>query len=237
MGLMLRLRLVLVKWIREMMLSNGVYFVSGIDTDAGKSYATALVAKSLLEQGKSVMTQKFIQTGGVGEKGVSIDIELHRRVMGMPILDEDISGFTSPVIFSYPASPHLASKIDGVEIDFSLIEKSTRELSQRYDILLVEGAGGLHVPLKEFYTTIDYIQDHNLPVIFVTSGKLGSINHTILSLEACAARGLKVPLLVYNRFFRGDDGVIDDDTFNYICSYVAKFWPETEIFEIEDCDL
>lgn len=219
------------------MLSNGVYFVSGIDTDAGKSFATGLLARKIMDSGKSVITQKFIQTGGVAQSGLSIDIEVHRKIMGIEPLDEDLSGITCPVIFSYPASPHLASEIDKVAIDYQAIKESINILSSKYDILLVEGAGGLHVPLEGFFTTIDYVAQESLPLVFITSGKLGSINHTILSLEACKSRGIEVAMVIYNRYFRGEDGLIDDDTFSYISGYLANFFPETQIFEIPKIDL
>ena len=87
-----------------------VYFISGIDTDAGKSYATGYLAARLMKEGKSVVTQKFIQTGNTG---FSEDIDLHRRLMGIGPLPEDIDHTTAPVIFSYPASAQLAARIDG----------------------------------------------------------------------------------------------------------------------------
>ena len=81
-----------------------------------------------------------------------------------------------PEIFSYPCSPHLASRIDGRPIDFDKIERATEELSRRYDVVLLEGAGGLMVPLTDELLTIDYIAQKGYPLLFVTSGKLGSIN-------------------------------------------------------------
>lgn len=93
-----------------------------------------------------------------------------------------------PEIFSYPASPHLASQLDNRPIDFDKIKRATEELSERYDSVLLEGAGGLMVPLTTELLTIDYIVQEKYPLIFVTSGKLGSINHTLLSLEAIQTR-------------------------------------------------
>lgn len=209
-----------------MELKNGVYFVSGIDTDAGKSYATALLAKMLMDEGRNVMTQKFIQTGGE-----MIDINIHRSVMGMELTEDDLKGITSPVLFSYPASPHLAAVIDGREIDFGAIERSTAYLRAKHDILLIEGAGGLHVPLKGLYTTIDYIAEKNFPLIFVTSGKLGSINHTLLSLEACRSRDIKVEMVIYNTFFNADE-IISSDTYNYIGEYLKKYHPITQYIKV-----
>ena len=112
------------------------------------------------------------------------------RIMAPAICLRITRGLQCPKIFSYPCSPHLAARIDNRPIDFDKIENATQELARRYDTVLVEGAGGLMVPLTGEYLTIDYIADKNYPLIFVTSGKLGSINHTLLSLEAIGHRGI-----------------------------------------------
>lgn len=217
-------------------MKPGVYFITGIDTDAGKSFVTGSIARDLLQKGESVITQKFIQTGGVEPNGISLDINIHRDIMGCGLLSEDIDGTTAPVIFTYPASPHLAAAIDGMEIDFDAIKRSTTLLSSRYDTLLIEGAGGLHVPLVGGYTTADYIKENNLKVIVATSGKLGSINHTLLTLEVCKYRGIEVVMVAYNQYF-GDDKCINDDTFKYISDYVNKNLPSCEIIEVESIKL
>ena len=121
-------------------MKQNVYFVSGIDTDAGKSYATGFLAREWNKNGQRTITQKFIQTGNIGH---SEDIDLHRRIMGISFTEEDKKGLTMPEIFSYPASPHLASQLDNRPIDFGKIKRATEELSERYDFVLLEGAGGL----------------------------------------------------------------------------------------------
>ena len=107
-------------------MKQNVYFVSGIDTDAGKSYATGYLAREWNKNGKRTITQKFIQTGNVGH---SEDIDLHRRIMEIPFTREDQEGLTMPEIFSYPASPHLASRLDHRPIDFVKIKHATYVLS------------------------------------------------------------------------------------------------------------
>lgn len=205
-----------------------IYFISGIDTDAGKSYCTAWYARQLAQNGKRVITQKFIQTGNVGH---SEDIDLHRRITGTGYLPEDREGLTMPEIFSYPCSPHLAARIDRRPINFNKIEQATWELARRYDIVLVEGAGGLMVPLTEEYLTIDYIAEKQYPLIFVTSGKLGSINHTLLSLEAIKNRGIRLDAVLYNLYPTVEDKTIQEDTMQYIKNYLAKHFPGTK-FEV-----
>lgn len=208
----------------------GTYFVTGIDTDAGKTYCTAWLAVRLMESGRTVITQKFIQTGNVG---YSEDIEAHRRLMGMDLLEEDREGLTAPVIFSYPASAQLAARIDGREIDLSVIDRARQELQRRFDIVLVEGAGGMMVPLTDTSFAVDYVEQRHLPVILVTNGRLGSINHTILSLEAIKSRGLKLAAVLYNRHF-DTDALISEDTHGFIERYLRRNFPEVALIDVPD---
>lgn len=212
-------------------MKENVLFVSGIDTDAGKSYATGFLARELNRQGNRTITQKFIQTGNIG---YSEDIDLHRRIMGIPHTEEDRLGLTMPEIFSYPASPHLAARLDRREIDFNKMEQATEELSQRYDTVLLEGAGGLMVPLTEELLTIDYIAQKNYPLIFVTSGKLGSINHTLLSFEAIKNRNIHLYTVMYNLYPTVKDKTIQEDTQAFIENYIRKHFPETQFMLVPE---
>ncbi|ENV79954.1 dethiobiotin synthase [Acinetobacter ursingii] len=210
-------------------MSGLVYFVSGIDTGIGKTYATGYLAKLWNTQGQSTITQKLIQTGNVD---VSEDIEKHRDIMGIGWLPEDHEKLTMPEIFSYPASPHLATQLDGRDIDFDKIEKATQILQQRFDVVLLEGAGGLMVPLTTELLTIDYIEQKKLPVILVSSGRLGSINHTLLSLEALKQRGLSLYALAYNLNDESQDELISKDTAQYLQNYLKQNFPEVKWIDI-----
>lgn len=210
-------------------MSGQIYFVSGIDTEIGKTYATGFLAKLWTEEGKKVITQKLIQTGNVD---ISEDIEKHREIMGQGWFQEDHDKLTMPEIFSYPASPHLATRLDNREIDFQKIENATQTLAERFEIVLLEGAGGLMVPLATSLLTIDYVAQHQFPVILVTSGRLGSINHTLLSLEALKSRGLKLKALVYNLKDESKDPLISQDTSNYLKNYLAIHFLEAEWIEL-----
>ncbi|RZG43805.1 dethiobiotin synthase [Acinetobacter wuhouensis] len=212
-------------------MTGSVYFISGIDTGIGKTYTTGYLAKLWNEQGKKTITQKLIQTGNVD---ISEDIEQHREIMGMGWFPEDDSKLTMPEIFSYPASPHLATKIDGREIDFQKIENATVQLAEKYEVVLLEGAGGLMVPLTTELLTIDYVAEKKLPVILVTSGRLGSINHTILSLEALKSRGLELYALAYNLKDQSQDELISKDTADYLKAYLVKHFPNSLWMDIPD---
>ena len=207
------------------MVKDNIIFVSGIDTGVGKSFATGYMAKEWNAKGIRTITQKFIQTGN---DDISEDIEIHRKIAGTGFLPEDESRLTMPEIYSYPCSPHLAAEIDGRPIDFSKIEKAAEILAGQYDRVLQEGAGGLMVPLTRDLLTIDYVRDRQLPLILVTSGKLGSINHTLLSLEAIKSRGIRLHSLVFNMYPEEEDTTISDDTQAYLKNVLATGFPEAD---------
>lgn len=203
-------------------------FISGTDTDAGKSYATGWLAKQMMSQGINVITQKFVQTGN---REYSEDIEVHRRIMGIEPTTADILHITAPVIFTYPASPELAARIDNREIDFKLISEATDTLLQQYDNVLIEGAGGLMVPLKGDYLTIDYVRDHKLPIVLVTNSKLGSINHTLLALNAIKDWHIPLFAVIYNHYF-DKDKVISEDSRSYIERWVKHHFPDARFIDM-----
>lgn len=208
----------IIKNIPQHIADNKVLFISGIDTNVGKTYATAALANTLIKAGYKTITQKMIQTGCTIS---SEDIEKHRELMEMPLLDIDKDGTTCPIILSYPASPHLAAQIDNTSINTSIINEATKKLSSNYDIVLIGGAGGLMVPINTGsyplggYLTIDYIKANNYPVVLVTSGNLGSLNHTLLSIDACLRRDIKIELIIYN-MYPNTDSTITQSTLEYI---------------------
>ena len=139
-----------------------VFFVTGIDTDVGKSYVTGLVARYLKKRGDNVITQKLVQTGC---EQFSEDIETHRKIMGVPNFKEDLDNTTAPVIFPFPSSPHLAAKLEGKEIDIRVIDNSTKILKERFDTVLLEGVGGVQVPITDNYTILDFLAERRYPVV------------------------------------------------------------------------
>ena len=148
----------------------------------------------------------------------------------MELTNEDLSGQTCPYVLSYPASPHLAAKIDDKEIDLEVLRKSAKTLLKQYEIVLCEAAGGLMVPITNNYCTANYIKDNELTLILVASSKLGSINHTLLSLELCLNYQIDLPLIIYNKLPRNDE-IIANDTFTFLCSTVREKLPKTQIIQ------
>lgn len=212
-------------------MKEKVFFISGIDTGVGKTYATGILARAIAQKGYSVITQKLVQTGNTD---MSEDILVHRQLMGIPLTKEDRDKTTCPYIFSYPCSPHMAAERDGKRIDTLSIQTKTDLLLKTYDYVLLEGAGGLMVPLAYDQLTIDYIRQMHYPLILVTSGKLGSINHTLLSLCACKMYDIKVAAIVYN-LYPQIDKEIEDNTLEYLRRYIADHLENTQLIVLPEC--
>lgn len=208
------------------------YFISGIDTDCGKTYITGLLAKQLQQANKKVITTKFVQTGC---KDSSEDIVAHRQAMGIDLLPEDKSGLTCPYIYSFPASPHLSAEIDQKPFDEKQVRQATDTLLKTYEIVLSEGAGGLCVPIRYGYWVADYIREHQIPLILVTSSKLGSINHTLLSLTYCLSNDIPLHSVIYNQM-PNDDSTIAEDTFRFLSTYIADNCPQVQFVHVTNLD-
>ena len=196
-----------------------VFSISGIDTGIGKTIATGLIARGLAEAGVRVITQKAVQTGCIG---ISEDIEKHRQLMGVPLLAEDLAGLTCSYLYKTPCSPHLAASLENDRIDTARITEATEELRSRFEVVLLEGAGGLFVPLREEYTLLDYFTDVGWPVILVTSSRLGSINHTLASLEALRHRDLKLAGVIYNNQAETERHIAED-SLRMIALYIHRY--------------
>lgn len=209
-----------------------VIFVTGIGTDVGKSYATGWLAREILNAGHSCITQKMIQTGN---QEFSEDIDRHRKIMGIEYQPVDISHVTAPVIFTYPASPHLAAAIDGKEIDLEVVAGATDMLLSQYSHVLIEGAGGLMVPICGEYLTADYIKAHNLPTVVVITGQLGSINHALLTLYAIEKMGIPLFGVIYNPHF-DKDHTICADTRRYLRDWLGNHSPGALWLEMPELD-
>lgn len=207
-----------------------VIFITGIDTNIGKTFATGMLARALARQGKRVITQKMVQTGC---EGFSEDIEMHRQIQGIPLTEEDREGLTCPYVFSYPCSPHMAAERDGRELEMAVVTAATRRLQERYDYVLLEGAGGLMVPNDFHSLAIDYVKAQEYPAVLVTSGRLGSINHTLLNLFACRQYDIPVRAILYNRYPQ-TDALITANTWEYLTRHLADNSPATALVSLPD---
>ncbi|GAB4169339.1 MAG: dethiobiotin synthase [Calditrichia bacterium] len=182
-------------------------FITAIDTEIGKTVVTGFLAKYLKDRGGKVITQKIIQTGC---KGIAEDIKTHREIMGTGLLEVDLNKDTCPMVFELPASPHLAAALEDKEFDQHIWFSAHQRLLQQYDLVLLEGVGGLFVPLTRDLFLIDWLAQYKFQTILVTSPRLGSINHTFLSIEALQSRSIPLAGMVYNHHVEEDPNITTD---------------------------
>lgn len=178
------------------------FWVVGTDTDIGKTCVTTLLMRKLQEQGLQVTPYKPVQTGEFIDNGEAYysDTKMYETYSLQPLVQSDLNLYS----FKEPASPHYAAQLEGQQIDTTNILQNLERLQQAYDVVICEGAGGIFVPLNANgrETLLDVITQSQLPVVVVTRTKLGTINHTLLTLEALQARGIEILGIVFN----GDTG-------------------------------
>jgi dethiobiotin synthetase len=168
-------------------------FVTGTDTGVGKTeIACALVAAARAD-GVDLGAMKPAQSGV--EPGEASDADRLRSAAG----DADPMALVCPYQFAAPLAPGVAARLAGTEIRLEVILEAARTLAGRHAALLVEGAGGLLVPLTARHTYADLARALALPVLVVARAGLGTVNHTALTVEALRARGLAVAGVVLNR--------------------------------------
>ncbi|HET9197070.1 MAG TPA: dethiobiotin synthase [Solirubrobacterales bacterium] len=170
-------------------MADGV-FVTGTGTEVGKTVVAATIARTLAREGKRVAVFKPAVTGL--DEGVETDHALLRRASGSSQSDEEIA----PYRYGPPASPHLAAELAGEEIDPQRLRRVAGEAAAGADAIVCEGVGGLLVPLAPGYLVRDLAVDLGYPVVVVASPGLGTINHTLLTLEAARAAGLEIAVVV-----------------------------------------
>lgn len=200
-------------------------FVSGIDTDCGKTYVTGLLAYHFRKTGINCITAKIVQTGCTG---IAADILEHRRLMEVGLFPEDEVGLTCPFVYPFPASPHLAASLAKHPFTSGVVDEAFAALFRNYELVLVEGAGGLAVPLTTRLLTVDYVQDKGWPLVLVSSSRLGSINHTLLSIDYCLNKGVDLRALVYNEF-PDENPKIARSSFEFLGEYLCRNHPHVKL--------
>ncbi|HEV2727986.1 MAG TPA: dethiobiotin synthase [Solirubrobacterales bacterium] len=172
-------------------MAQGV-FVTGTGTEVGKTVVAATIARTLAAEGRRVAVFKPTVTGL--DEGVETDHELLRRASGSGQSDDEIA----PYRYGLPASPHLAAALAGEEIDPERLWRAAAAAAEGAEAIVCEGVGGLLVPLSPTYLVRDLAADLGYPLVVVAGPGLGTINHTLLTVEAARAAGLEVAAVVLN---------------------------------------
>ena len=172
-------------------------FVTGTDTGVGKTLVSTGLLHALAPHHRRVVGMKPVAAGVVpwGEDWASEDAIALRSASTLAVPPE----LDNPVLLLDPLSPHIAAERAGVQIDIAAIVRSYQALAAAADAVVVEGAGGFHVPLTDTQTGADLAQALALPVVLVVGLRLGCLSHALLTAEAIRARGLTLAGWVANR--------------------------------------
>ena len=171
-------------------------FITGTDTGVGKTFVSVGLLKILKEMGQNVCPMKPLETGCRFKKGELIPEDTLKLVKASEV-NEPLD-LINPYRFRQPLAPAVAAELEGTIISRKRIISAYRKLSNTYDLTIVEGAGGIMVPVYRKYFFIDLIKDLNLPILVVARPGLGTLNHTLLTLEAAKSRGINVLGVIIN---------------------------------------
>jgi len=190
----------------------GGIFITGTDTGVGKTVATAALGLALRARGVDVGVMKPIETGAplVNGRRVGEDAETLRRLIAPNDSIEDVN----PYALTLPAAPSAAAKAEGVLIDLGVIREAHARLDARHEIVLIEGAGGLLVPIDAKTMMADLALSLGAPLVVVARMRLGTINHTLLTLREAERRGLPVLGVVLNAWDPTGEPLSDADARN-----------------------
>lgn len=178
------------------MIARCAYFITGTDTEVGKTLITSALLEVLSHRGLRAAGMKPVAAGAVMRDGVlhneDVDSLASSSSLALP------RSLTTPYLLREPAAPHIAAGLENVAIDMHHILRCYEQIAAQADAVVVEGVGGFKVPLSDQYDTADLAQQLGLPVILVIGLRLGCINHALLTAEAIAGRGLKLAGWVAN---------------------------------------
>ena len=172
-------------------------FVTATDTDIGKTYVCAGLAYALKKSGIDVGIMKPFACGVKQKIGFSSN---DLTILTNAAMVDDAEDIINPFFFPISASPYTAAKNLGVKIDVEHVMECFRKLDEIHDIVLVEGIGGIMTPILKDYAIIDLIKDLMANTIIVTSSKIGTVNHTVLTCNMCKNMNIPIKGLIINNF-------------------------------------
>lgn len=178
------------------------WFVTGTDTGVGKTAVGGALAAALRRRGVDAGVMKPLQTGFTpAERDAGQgDGAFLARAAGVT----DPPALISPVCLAAPLAPWVAAQMEGIEVDPGIVEQAFRQLAAAHDMVVVEGAGGLAVPITRELTMADLAARLGLPLLIVARAGLGTINHTVLTVAYARRKGLDITGVILNGG-RGDD--------------------------------
>ena len=214
------------------MNTNGV-FVTGTDTEVGKTVVAAALAAVLLERGSNPGVMKPVATGCryIGGQLAGDDTLCLLESSGAA----DPMTLVTPYAYEPAVAPTVAAALAGREIELKAITEAYHQLTLNHDVMVVEGIGGIMVPLGRGTTVVDMACELGLPLIIVARSSLGTINHTLLTVHAAETAGLDVAAIVLNRFSPDAKDVVVRNNPHEIAERVSA--PVVTLAEAEDVDI
>ncbi|MFP6596472.1 MAG: dethiobiotin synthase [Candidatus Hydrogenedentota bacterium] len=196
------------------------YFITATGTDVGKTIVTAGFLRYLRNSGINAITMKPAQTGAEKIDGnwSAPDLQVHWKAANLAFSPEE-QAIMAPYLYEPACSPHLAAHMAKRYPDIQHILDCASKLNEQYDCLLVEGAGGIYAPITETETMLDLMKAFGYPVILVAHRGLGTINHTLLSIEAIRSAGLTLHGIILNETENVEPDYIKQDNPSAIQSF------------------
>ncbi|RNJ76444.1 MAG: dethiobiotin synthase [Nitrosopumilus sp. H13] len=177
-------------------------FVSGTDTDVGKTYVAAGLAAAFHGRGIDVGVMKPFAAGDAQKTGFK---SLDAQILASAAHTNDPEHLVNPQFFPIPASPYTAWKNLGIKAEVETALSSFEKLEEIHQTVIVEGMGGIMTPIRSDYCMADMIKDMGIPAVIVASGRIGTINHTVLTANACKKYEIPVKGVIINRYDGGYD--------------------------------
>lgn len=171
-------------------------FITGTDTGVGKTYLGAALARSLVACGIDVGVMKPAETGCRQQGGRLVPGDAVRLIKAAQVADA--LDLVNPYRFRAPLAPAVAAEQEGRTLSIRRILTAYRSLATRHRFVIVEGAGGIMVPLNQRTTYLDLVQQLQLPILVISRPTLGTINHTMLTVMAIQSRGLPIAGIILN---------------------------------------
>jgi dethiobiotin synthetase len=174
------------------------FFITATGTDIGKTFVASGLIRHWRAAGRHVDALKPIATGFDPASAQASDAGVLLTALGRPVTPDEIDRI-SPWRFAAPLSPDMAAQRENRSIDFdALVQLSRNAVESHKDMLLIEGIGGIMVPLDNSHTVLDWMIALNIPLVLVTGSYLGSLSHTLTALDVLMRRGLAVKAVVVN---------------------------------------
>ena len=171
-------------------------FITGTDTGVGKTFVACGLIKAMKDKGLDVCPMKPVESGCRTTKGKLVPSDTNKLIKASGV-NEPLD-LINPYRLKHPLAPSVAADIEGVKIERRKILSAHNRLSKKYDLTIIEGAGGIMVPVYKKYLFLDLARDLDLPVLIISRPGLGTINHTLLTIDALKNKGLDISGVIIN---------------------------------------